>query len=85
VLPWVSRPPGDIARIFGGRHFAILGVSPGGFGTLLAQNDWLPVLRALGANLFKPAARCSFRARRTYSLRMARSAALLSATNSRDF
>lgn len=52
AIDWASRPPGDIARVFGGRPFAILGASPGGFGTLLAQNDWLPVLRTLGVNLW---------------------------------
>ena len=34
--------------MFGNRPVAILGASPGNFGTLLAQNDWLPVLRTLG-------------------------------------
>jgi len=52
AIDWASRPSGDIARVFGGRHFAILGASPGGFGTVLAQNHWLPVLRTLGANLW---------------------------------
>ena len=52
AIDWASRPPGDIARVFGGRPFGILGASPGRFGTLLAQNDWLPVLRTLGANLW---------------------------------
>jgi len=32
-----------------GRPFAVIGTSPGGFGTILAQNDWLPVLRTVGA------------------------------------
>src|SRR3546814_6239003 len=31
---------------------AILGASPGGFGTVLAQNHWLPVLRTLGVTLW---------------------------------
>lgn len=52
AIDWASRPPSDIARVFGGRAFALLGASPGGFGTLLAQNDWLPVLRTLGVNLW---------------------------------
>ncbi|RIA45548.1 NAD(P)H-dependent FMN reductase [Hephaestia caeni] len=52
AIDWASRPPGDIARVFGGRHIAILGASPGGFGTVLAQNHWLPVLRTLGATLW---------------------------------
>ena len=31
---------------------AIMGASPGRFGTILAQNAWLPVMRTLGANLW---------------------------------
>ena len=31
----------------GGREVAIIGASPGGFGTLLSQSAWLPALRAL--------------------------------------
>jgi NAD(P)H-dependent FMN reductase len=27
----------------------LIGASPGGFGTILAQNAWLPVFRSLGA------------------------------------
>lgn len=52
AIDWTSRPAGDIARIFRGRHVAIMGASAGGFGTLLAQNDWLPVLRTLGVSLW---------------------------------
>ena len=48
AIDWLSRPPSDSARIFGGRAFAVIGTSPGGFGTILAQNAWLPVLRTLG-------------------------------------
>lgn len=48
AIDWLSRPPNDIARVFGDRPFALLGASPGGFGTILAQNAWLPVLRAVG-------------------------------------
>lgn len=47
-IDWLSRPPADIARIFGDRPVAVTGASPGGFGTILAQNAWLPVLRTLG-------------------------------------
>src|SRR3546814_14587173 len=32
--------------------FRSLGASPGGFGTVLAQNHWLPVLRTLGVTLW---------------------------------
>lgn len=48
AIDWLSRPPSDIPRIFGNRPTAVIGASPGGFGTILAQNAWLPVLRTLG-------------------------------------
>ena len=48
AIDWLSRPGNDIARVFGDRPVAVLGASPGGFGTILAQNAWLPVLRTLG-------------------------------------
>jgi chromate reductase len=48
AIDWLSRPPSDAARIFANRPIAIIGASPGGFGTMLAQNAWLPVLRTLG-------------------------------------
>jgi chromate reductase, NAD(P)H dehydrogenase (quinone) len=49
AIDWLSRPPAEIAAVFGNRPVAIIGASPGGFGTILAQNAWLPVLRTLGA------------------------------------
>ena len=52
AIDWLSRPPRDIARVFGGKPVAIAGASPGGFGTVLAQNAWLPVFRTLGADLW---------------------------------
>jgi chromate reductase len=48
AIDWLSRPPADIARVFGERPVGVIGASPGGFGTILAQNAWLPVLRTLG-------------------------------------
>ena len=48
AIDWMSRPSADIARVFGGKPFAITGASPGNFGTLLAQEAWLPVMRTLG-------------------------------------
>jgi len=47
-MDWLSRPPADIPRIFEGKPVAVIGASPGGFGTILSQNAWLPVLRTLG-------------------------------------
>ena len=52
AIDWLSRPPADIKRVFGGKPVALLGASPGGFGTILSQNAWLPVLRTLGADLW---------------------------------
>ncbi|PTQ13180.1 NADPH-dependent FMN reductase [Sphingomonas oleivorans] len=52
AIDWASRPPADIARIFAAKPVAMIGASPGSFGTILAQNAWLPVLRTLGAQLW---------------------------------
>ena len=48
AIDWLSRPPSDVKTVFGGKPVAIMGASPGGFGTILSQNAWLPVLRTLG-------------------------------------
>jgi NAD(P)H-dependent FMN reductase len=48
AIDWLSRPPRDIARVFGDKPVAIMGATPGGGGTRLAQAAWLPVLRTLG-------------------------------------
>jgi chromate reductase, NAD(P)H dehydrogenase (quinone) len=50
AVDWLSRPPSDVKAVFGGKPVAIMGASPGGFGTVLSQNAWLPVLRTLGTN-----------------------------------
>jgi NAD(P)H-dependent FMN reductase len=52
AIDWLSRPPADIARVFGDRPFALAGASPGGFGTILSQAHWLPVLKTLGVRLW---------------------------------
>jgi chromate reductase, NAD(P)H dehydrogenase (quinone) len=52
AIDWASRPGADIPRVFGGKPVALIGASPGGFGTILSQNAWLPVLRTLGAELW---------------------------------
>lgn len=49
AIDWASRPASDIPRVFAGRPFAVIGASPGGFGSLLSQDAWLSVLRMLGA------------------------------------
>jgi chromate reductase, NAD(P)H dehydrogenase (quinone) len=47
AIDWLSRPPPDIPRVFHGRKIAIMGASPGPYGTTQAQTAWLPVLRTL--------------------------------------
>ena len=51
-IDWLSRGTPDIPAVFGDRPFALIGASPGGFGTILAQNGWLPVLKTLGVRLW---------------------------------
>jgi chromate reductase, NAD(P)H dehydrogenase (quinone) len=50
AIDWLSRPSSDIKRVFGGKPFAMVGASAGGFGTILSQTAWLPVLRTLGTH-----------------------------------
>jgi chromate reductase, NAD(P)H dehydrogenase (quinone) len=50
AIDWLSRPPPDIKRVFGAKPIALMGASPGGFGTVLSQSAWLPVLRTLGTH-----------------------------------
>ena len=52
AIDWLSRPNTDVKRVFRGRPFALIGASPGGFGTTLSQAAWLPVLRTLGAQFW---------------------------------
>jgi NAD(P)H-dependent FMN reductase len=52
AIDWLSRPPKDIPRVFGGKPVALMGATPGPGGTTLAQAAWLPVLRTLGAELW---------------------------------
>ena len=49
AVDWTTRPGSDIARVWGGRPVAVIGASPGGFGTVLSQQAWLPVFRKIGA------------------------------------
>ena len=52
AIDWLTRPPADVPRVFGGKPVAVIGASPGNFGTLLAQQAWLPTLRLLGTRPF---------------------------------
>jgi chromate reductase, NAD(P)H dehydrogenase (quinone) len=48
AIDWLTRPPADVPRLFRERPVAIMGASPGRFGTLLSQTAWLPIVRTLG-------------------------------------
>lgn len=48
AIDWLSRPPGDIPRVFGGRPVAVMGATPGQTGTRFSQTALLPTLRFLG-------------------------------------
>lgn len=49
-IDWMSR--GDGLKIFAGKPVALIGASISGFGTILSQNAWLPVLRGLKTRLW---------------------------------
>ncbi|MGD2129747.1 MAG: NADPH-dependent FMN reductase [Lysobacterales bacterium] len=52
AIDWISRPAGDVRNVFHGKPIAVIGASPGRFGTILSQDAWLPVFRALRARLW---------------------------------
>jgi Predicted flavoprotein len=52
AVDWLTRPATDIPKVFGNRPVAVIGASPGGFGTILSQQAWLPVLRTLRTRPF---------------------------------
>lgn len=47
AIDWLSRIEDGPRPVFTGKPVAVIGASPGAFGTLLSQNAWLPVLRTL--------------------------------------
>ncbi|MBX5462766.1 MAG: NAD(P)H-dependent oxidoreductase [Steroidobacteraceae bacterium] len=52
AIDWLSRPPVDVPRLFREKPVALMGASPGRFGTLLSQTAWLTVIRTLGMRPF---------------------------------
>jgi len=50
AIDWMSR--GEGLALVADKPTAVIGASPGGFGTVLAQAHWLPVLRTLKAALW---------------------------------
>jgi NAD(P)H-dependent FMN reductase len=49
TIDWLSRSFPGTGNVFRDKPVALIGASPGGFGTILAQSAWLPVFRSLGA------------------------------------
>jgi len=47
AIDWLSRTSADSQRVFGGRLVAIMGASPGSYGSVQAQTAWLPIVRTL--------------------------------------
>src|SRR5579863_7595700 len=47
TIDWLSRPPADSQRVFGGRLITIMGASTGPYGTVQSQTAWLPIMRTL--------------------------------------
>ena len=52
AIDWLTRPPNELQRVFHGKPVAVIGATPGGFGTVLSQTAWLPVMRTLNTKLF---------------------------------
>lgn len=46
AIDWMSSGPGG--ALFRGKPVALIGASPGPFGTTQSQTNWLPVIRTLG-------------------------------------
>ncbi len=51
-IDWLSRPSGEGARLFGGKPTALVGATPGGFGTVQSQDALLSVFRTLGSDFW---------------------------------
>jgi len=52
ALDWLTRPGEEMKPTFGGRPTALVGATPGSWGTALAQSGALINLRQLGVNLY---------------------------------
>lgn len=51
-IDWLSRRPDERPHVFKDLPVAVIGASPGGFGTTLAQTAILPILRTLSTQLW---------------------------------
>lgn len=52
AIDWLSRPPGDIPKVFHGKPVVLMGATPGGMGTAFSQTAWLQTLRHLRMRLW---------------------------------
>lgn len=52
AIDWLSRIDGTPRPVFACKPVAVTGASPGGFGTVMGQAAWLPVLRTLEASVW---------------------------------
>ncbi|WP_377290475.1 NADPH-dependent FMN reductase [Rhizobium sp. SG2393] len=52
AIDWITSSGSDGGKVLSGKPVALAGTTPGGFGTILSQNAWLPVLHTLGADIF---------------------------------
>jgi NAD(P)H-dependent FMN reductase len=52
AIDWLTRPPGEAARVFRGLPFGLIGATPGQGGTRMAQTAWLQTLKYLDVRPF---------------------------------
>ncbi len=52
TIDWLSRLDDDTKPVFANKPVALMGASPGGFGTVLGQAAWLPILHTLETRLW---------------------------------
>lgn len=52
AIDYLSRPPKEGERVFGGIPVGLIGTTPGGKGTIGSQMAWLPVFRILKMKLY---------------------------------
>lgn len=52
AIDYLTRPPKEIARVFGNLPVGLMGATPGGRGTVPAQEAWLPILKTLQTLIF---------------------------------
>jgi chromate reductase, NAD(P)H dehydrogenase (quinone) len=52
AIDWLSRTSPENPSVLASKPTALIGASPGNFGTVMSQAHWLPVLRLLNMNLW---------------------------------